>query len=114
MNKNALNTDWTKPRMISIKEMRDKLLPLVEGWSWGADAIVDLWKLGAPDPIASVCPMIPKCKELECSHVKRVFFPGHFAKWWKEVSDRQGLELNALKVNFNAKTHKDRDNGHHA
>ncbi len=102
--KTAFDTDWSTPRMISIVELRAKLMPLVGGWKWGEDAIVDLWKLGAPDPQASVCPLLPRCKELHCPHVKRVFFPGKFAAWWKEVSDRQGLELESLKVKADAKT----------
>lgn len=91
--------------MVSAKELVEKLSPLVIGYAWGQDAIIDLWKKGAPDPKHSFCKAIPKCNELECPHVKRVFFPGLFADWWRDVANRQGLDLNLLKANFNVKRH---------
>lgn len=90
--------DYTTPRMVSLKEMRDKLVPLIGGWKWADDAINDLWLKGAPDPQNCVCPRRPHCKIRECPHVKRVLLPGQFAKWWKEVAERQGFELEAIKT----------------
>ncbi len=90
--------DLTRPRTISLKELRDKLLPLYATWPWADDAIVDLWKLGAPDPQALVCPQVaegsgPPCRERECPHVKRILLPGQFQKWVHEVEQRQGNEF---------------------
>ena len=90
-----ITPDAISPRMVSLKELRRKLLPLVGGWKWGEAAIVDLWKKGAPDPQASIGPMFPRCKELDCPHVKRVLLPKQFAAWWAEVAQRQGHELSA-------------------
>lgn len=93
-----LTSDFTTPRMVSLKELRDKLMPYVGAYKWADDAINDLWKLGAPDPQACICPRKPKCKDRECPHVKRVLLAGQFAKWWEDVAHRQGHELAALKT----------------
>ena len=90
-----MSDDLVSPRMVSIAVLRAVLLPKLQGWSWASDAIVDLWKMGAPDPQHCVCPKKPRCPELTCPHVKRLLLPRQFAKWWKEVADRQGYELTA-------------------
>lgn len=95
--------DYVVPRTISLKELRDKLLPQIGGWKWAEDAIHDLWKLGAPDPQAYMCPQVREgsgkpCPARECPHVKRVLLPTQFAKWWAEVAARQGRETTAAQA----------------
>jgi len=90
--------DITGPRMVTLKELWDKLYPYVAGWAWGEDAIVDLWNLGAPDPQHSMCPQViehsgPPCPTRQCPHVKRLLIPKQFAKWWQEVQQRQATAL---------------------
>jgi len=96
-------TDLIAPRIVSLKELRDKLLPKVGGWSWAEDALVDLWKLGSPDPQHSMCPQVaeksgPPCPMRECPHVKRLLMPRQFQQWWSEVQQRQGWEMTAAQA----------------
>jgi hypothetical protein len=95
------------PRMVSIYELLVKLLPLMEGYAWAEDALMDLWKMGAPDPSPASKPCIPGLCELErrgrhtctakwgCARVKRLLLPSQFATWWADVAKRQGLDLTA-------------------
>lgn len=90
------------PKMVSIYELREKLLPLMAGCSWAEDELMDLWKMGAPDPSAVVCPQGvclnhkqggDHCSKWGCRREKRVLLPAQFATWWANVANRQGLEL---------------------
>jgi hypothetical protein len=105
-----MNTDRAvadlKPRMVSIYELRAKLLPLMAGCPWAEDALMDLWKKGAPDPSPSSMPCPPgscrfeqaggePCGKWGCRREKRVLLPAQFAAWWQDVARRQGLDLTA-------------------
>lgn len=70
-----------QPRLVTLAELRKRLLPFCMGFKWGEDAIADLWKLGAPVPVN------PGEDE------RRVLLPNQFAKWWQEVAQRQGLAV---------------------
>jgi hypothetical protein len=83
---------YTTPRTVSIAELRLTLLPYMQGVPWAEDALMDLWRMGAPEPNASLCPFKTPCKERECAHIKRVLLPSQFAKWWADVCARQGLQ----------------------
>lgn len=67
-----------QPRLVTLTELRTRLLPICQGWKWAEDAIADLWKLGAP------IPGNPNEEE------RRVLLPGQFSKWWQEVAERMG------------------------
>lgn len=67
-----------QPRLVTIRELRQRLLPLTFGYKWGEDAIHDLWKLGAPVPV--------NAGEEE----RRILLPKQFEKWWNDVAARQG------------------------
>jgi hypothetical protein len=69
-----------QPRLVTIDELRAKLLPLTMGYKWGEDAIHDLWKLGAPVPVN---PGQPET---------RVLLPKQFEKWFTDVATRKGLD----------------------
>lgn len=99
----ALRADL-EPRMVSIYDLRARLLPLMEGIPWAEDALMDLWKMGAPDPAtwAQVCePGHCKsqavggspCGKWGCRLEKRLLLPTQFATWWRDVAKRQGLDL---------------------
>lgn len=99
MSQNIITpTQLMAPRIVSLAELRDKLLPYISGWAWADDALNDLWLKGAPDPSASVCPNTPACPTRKCPHIKRVLLPNYFAQWWGEVCARQGYELTAVQV----------------
>lgn len=95
----------SRPRVVSIYELREMLLPYMLGVPWAEDALMDLWKMGAPDPspgsrpCQGVCEMQKKtgvsCGKWGCRKVKRVLLPGQFAQWWQQVAQRQGLEIRA-------------------
>lgn len=79
-----------RPRVVTLPELIRVLGPRLHGWKWAEEALVDLWKLGAPSPDSGPCP----CKDpRKCPHVKRLLLPGQFEKWWKEVCARMGYEL---------------------
>lgn len=84
-------------RMVTWRELYNSLHPYVAGWSWGEDALWDLWIKGAPAPQDRCPPKIyggKPCPEYpKCSHIRRILLPNYFAKWWKEVSDRMGYEI---------------------
>lgn len=69
-----------QPRLVTIAELRAKLLPLTFGYKWGEDAIHDLWKLGAPVPVN---PGEPE---------RRILLPRQFEKWFNDVATRKGLD----------------------
>lgn len=69
-----------QPRLVTIAELRAKLLPLTFGYKWGEDAIHDLWKLGAPVPVNP--------GEAE----RRILLPKQFEKWFNDVAERKGLD----------------------
>jgi len=91
------------PRMVSIYELRDKLLPFMTGIPWAEDALMDLWQMGAPSPNPADVPCEhncesaarggPTCGKWGCRKIKRLLLPSQFAEWWRQVSERQGVEL---------------------
>ena len=94
------------PRMVSIYELRAKLLPLMAGCAWAEDALMDLWRMGAPDPAPAAAPCSPgscaaeveggpRCGKWGCRREKRLLLPTQFATWWADVARRQGLDLTA-------------------
>lgn len=77
-----------EPRFVTLSELRAKLLPYCFGYKWAEDAIVDLWKKGAPLPVA---PGMPET---------RVLLPKQFAKWWEDVAQRMGYEEQSIYSNL--------------
>lgn len=69
-----------QPKIVTLKELQAVLFRYTLGWKWAEDAIVDLWKKGAPIP------------QPEGEPERRVLLPGQFAKWWDELAQRQGLQ----------------------
>ncbi|HNB50333.1 MAG TPA: hypothetical protein PK530_00240 [Anaerolineales bacterium] len=98
------------PRMVSIYELRAKLMPLMQGYAWAEDALMDLWKMGAPDPAPTSTPCAlafgpaacarqmngqERCGKYGCAREKRVLLPSQFEKWWADCAQRQGVEFMA-------------------
>jgi len=67
-----------KPKIVTLVELQSVLAPYVLGNKWAENAIVDLWKLGAPIPVAVGQPE------------QRVLLPGQFAKWWADLAQQMG------------------------
>lgn len=101
------------PRMVSIYELRAKLLPYMAGYPWAEDALMDLWKMGAPDPAPTSAPCrlafgpnacakalngLPPCGKYGCAREKRVLLPTQFEAWWRDVANRQGAAFMATEV----------------
>lgn len=94
------------PRIISMADLRKKLGPLMAGVPWAEDALQDLWRMGAPDPDPRHHPCdrkhygcfrqkvmgMPGCDKHACHRERRVLLPTQFTEWWKQVSERQGIE----------------------
>jgi hypothetical protein len=74
--------DYQKPRIVTLAELQRVLNRYTFGIKWAEDAIVDLWKTGAPMPQAANEPE------------RRVLLPGQFAKWWTELAHRMGYAAN--------------------
>mgnify|MGYP007071624348 CR=1 FL=1 len=92
-------TEYFVDRFVSLKELRDKLLPRIHGWSWADDAINDLWKLGSISPQSrGMCPNKPPCPARECPHVTRLILSEEYYKWAAEVDARIGSALTAEQV----------------
>jgi hypothetical protein len=66
-----------KARFVTYKELIEKLLPYISGYSWAIDALHDLWTMGAPNP------QNPQ---------ERLLLPTQFKKWWDDVCRRMGYE----------------------
>lgn len=92
------------PRLVSIYELRKTLMPYMAGVPWAEDALMDLWKMGAPDPSPQSRPCAPGTCEMEkrtghacgkwgCRKEKRVLLPTQFEIWWRDVSARAGREI---------------------
>lgn len=79
-------TEVMKPRIVSLADLKAKLLPLCLGYAWAEGAIVDLWKKGAPVP------------QPEGAVERRILIPTHFATWWNEIQQRMGVEATAAEV----------------
>lgn len=86
------------PRLITYPELYRELEVYTRGWPWAKDAIRDLWLIGAPMPMDK-CPGNTPCKAYpSCNHIRRVLIPEQFAKWWKEVGDRQAEAIGAVEI----------------
>ena len=70
-----------QPRIVSLRELRSKLVPMCHGDKWAESAIDDLWKKGAPVDGG------PGREE------KRLLLPNQFAAWFDDFSKRLGLGL---------------------
>jgi len=68
-----------QPRIVTLKELQDKLLPMCHGDKWAAGTIVDLWKKGAPVP------------QPEGEPERRILIPEHFRTWFNDFSQRLGI-----------------------
>ena len=78
-----------RPLIITLPRLRAVLLPKIGGWKWAEDALVDLWRLGAPSPDSGPC----HCKDPRtCTHVKRILMPRQFEVWWADVCQRTGRD----------------------
>lgn len=101
------------PRMVSIYELRAKLMSLMQGYAWAEDALMDLWRMGAPDPAPSSVPCKlaygpnacakamngqVRCGIYGCAREKRILLPAQFEKWWGDVAKRQGSEFLAKDI----------------
>lgn len=75
-----------KPRIVSLEDLKAKLLPLCLGYAWAEGAIVDLWKKGAPVP------------QPEGAPERRILIPQHFAAWWGEIQQRMGVGASAEEI----------------
>ena len=93
-------------RMVSIYDLRRVLLPLMDGIKGAEDDLMDLWKMGAPDPSPASNPCLhgmcekqimwgERCGKWGCAREKRVLLPQQFAAWWEGIARQQGLELTA-------------------
>lgn len=103
-------TSAPPPKMVSIYELREKLMPLMDGVPWAEDALMDLWKMGAPDPSPNARPCTEgycqhlasgkgaRCGKWGCRKERRLLLPTQFAQWWKDMADRQGIELKSPEV----------------
>ena len=87
------------PRVVSIYELRKTLMPYMAGIPWAEDALMDLWRMGAPDPSPKARPCLPGTCRLGCSKKwgcrkeRRILLPRQFAAWWNDVAERQGIGL---------------------
>ena len=70
-----------QPRIVSLSDLKAKLLPLCLGYTWAENAIVDLWTKGAPVP--------QPVGEPE----RRILIPTHFSAWWNEIQQRMGVNV---------------------
>jgi hypothetical protein len=75
-----------QPRIVSLADLKAKLLPLCLGYVWAEGAIVDLWKKGAPVPQPVGTPE------------RRILIPQHFAAWWNEIQQRMGVEASVSEI----------------
>jgi len=79
-------TQAMQPRIVSLEDLKAKLLPLCLGYAWAEGAITDLWKKGAPVP------------QPEGAPERRILIPQHFATWWAEIQQRMGVEASAADI----------------
>lgn len=97
----------TKPRIVTIRQLMKALAPYIINYPWAHDALIDLWKMGAPspDPVHTPCPhgaclihglkMTPtRCEPIYgCARVRRLLLPSQFHDWWMDVQKRLGLNI---------------------
>lgn len=100
-------TNQIAPRIVSIYELRKTLMPLMVGIPSAEDDLMDLWRMGAPDPSpqSQACPSgvckrshvlgLTPCGKWGCANERRVLLPQQFAAWWEAIARRQGLALTA-------------------
>jgi hypothetical protein len=74
------------PLIVTAQELRDILSPLTNGYKWGENTIMDLWKLGAPMPN---------------DNTRRIVFPNKLAEWLEDVLARQGRPLDEAAKAYN-------------
>jgi hypothetical protein len=79
-------TPKMQPRIVSLADLKAKLIPLCLGYVWAEAAIVDLWMKGAPVPQPAHEPE------------RRILIPTHFATWWGEIQQRMGIDVSAQQI----------------
>lgn len=104
MDKSELDTSGLRPIFVTMIDLRRVLGRFMQGIPWAEDALQDLWRMSAPAPYSMDCPS-GRCRRQEMGHApcekhtcyfhRRMLLPTQFAKWWQDVSERQGLELKA-------------------
>lgn len=75
------------PRLVTERELFRVLWPYIAEYPWARDALRDLWRMGAPVPNPA-----PDGSE------QRVLLPRQFAKWWRDVAERMGVDLSPAEV----------------
>lgn len=75
-----------QPRIVSLADLKAKLLPICLGYAWAEGAIVDLWLKGAPVPQPAGEPE------------RRILIPAHFATWWNEIQKRMGIDATPQQI----------------
>lgn len=86
-------TQMNQPRIVTLAELRAKLLPLTKGDVWAQKSIVDLFCKGAPIP--------QKAGEPE----RRILIPQQFELWFNDFSKRVGIGANGASVYNNMQRH---------
>ena len=100
------------PRVVSLVDLRKQLGPFMEGIPWAADALHDLWMMGAPDPNPSHHPCDRKrlgcwkqtrwglkpCEAGYCKREKRLLLPTQFTEWWTAIAERIGLDYTPAEI----------------
>ena len=73
------------PRIVTWADLQTSCGPLVEGYEWGVDALLELWKNATPTPetIQSHLAGIPVAE-------RRILLPSQFKAWWNDVAARKG------------------------
>lgn len=83
MNDVLLPTQSLPPVCLTYQQLQAVLGPIVLGYKWGEDTIMDLWRLGAPVPPQ---PGRPQTGE-------RLILPSQLMAWLEDVLTRQGRPL---------------------
>jgi hypothetical protein len=70
-----------QPRIVTLAELNQRLVPLCQGNRWALSTIRDLWLKGAPVPTGP--------GEAQ----KRILLPRQFQAWWNDLRQTLGMDL---------------------
>jgi len=88
MNQVIAPGDLEKPRIVTFKQLCDRLAPFLAASPREAMLeLHDLWIMGAPTPDSG-----PHTEE------RRILFPNQFSRWWRDMAQRRGWELTPRQV----------------
>ena len=97
----ALPHEGLPPVVLTERQLRAVVAPLIAGYAWAEGTVGDLWRMGSPMPPAVAA-------GAAVGEVERLIVPSQFMAWLSDVLTRQGRPLDAAAQLYSRMIQEDR------